>query len=203
MSRLKGFTLTELIVVMIITGALAVIAVPGINKTLQQKAGDAANNNLSAIYNAQKIYYLNNNGYCLSTTSASPSCQTSTGDSNCADQLPAINCNMSLNITDNYYNYACNAATSGSGFNCTATNPSSGNTYSTCGAVGANMNTPVNGTCTDWSSCSGSCTFTGTGFTGSQTCTGSTTPQCGGVTAIGTTRSCSYNCCCSWSCSQC
>ncbi|MDE1921342.1 MAG: prepilin-type N-terminal cleavage/methylation domain-containing protein [Candidatus Omnitrophica bacterium] len=104
----KGFTLIEIIVVIVIVAILAVIAIPSYENYMQLVAARAAQNNLVGIYNAQKLYYLNNNGaYCTA------SCTT----------MATINANLSLNITDSYFTYACSNT---GGFQCTATNISDG-----------------------------------------------------------------------------
>ena len=48
---------------------------------------------------------------------------------------------------------------------------------------------PVDGTCTAWGACSALC------GNGTETCTASTLPQCGGSSAIGTTRGCTGSSC--------
>jgi prepilin-type N-terminal cleavage/methylation domain-containing protein len=106
----KGFTLAEIIVVLIIISILAVVAIPNYMTNMQQGAAKAAQNNLITIYGAEKNNYLNTGNYCINT---SP---------NPCDNLPDIKANLTLNITDNYFNYTC--ITDVSGFSCTATNPS-------------------------------------------------------------------------------
>ncbi len=127
MSRRHGFTLVEIITAMIILAITATMAVPIFNNYLTQQSAKAAQNNLISIYNAQKIYYLNNAAFCLNNTAASAACSASTGDANCGDTLTAINCNLPLNITDNYFTYIC--STDASGFNCQATNKTNSNLF--------------------------------------------------------------------------
>ena len=103
----KGFTLVEIIVVLIMIGILVTIAVPNYQIMMKQGATKAAQNNLISIFNAQKNFYLKNHGYCTTL------CDT-LADIN----LPA---NLNLNITDNNFTYNC--ITTG-GFQCTATNGS-------------------------------------------------------------------------------
>ena len=182
MAKRKGFSLIEIIVVTIVVGGLAAIMVTGYNTVIQQQSATAANNNLTAIYNAQKTYYLNNGSYCL----------------NSCNSLTNINSNLSLNITDSYNSYACSALITGTGFNCTATSNATSNVSSTCGGTGQAMNTPVNGICGTWSACDASCTDDGTSY-GQKTCTAnSSAPQCGGRSAVGTMTSCSFVCACQY-----
>ena len=114
----KGFNLIEIIVAVTIIGILTAIAIPSYVAYVQQGAANAAQNSLLTIYGAQKNYYYKTGSYCINA---------------CAGNLAGINSNLSLNINDNYYNYACVAATLPNRFCCTATNISNGNVLSTCG----------------------------------------------------------------------
>jgi prepilin-type N-terminal cleavage/methylation domain-containing protein len=102
MSARKGFTLIEIIVVLVILGVLATVALYNYNIMMMQGVAKAAQNNLITIYNAQQNYYFANGVYCTA------SCNT----------LANINTNLNLFITDNNFTYAC--AASGSSYTCTA-----------------------------------------------------------------------------------
>jgi type IV pilus assembly protein PilE len=111
MSVKKGFTLIEIIVALVILAILAAVALPNYMTMMTQGAANAAQNNLIAIYNAQKTYYFANAAYCTSTNSV-------------CNSLASINSTLSLNITDARFTYTCNST---NGFTCTATNISDGN----------------------------------------------------------------------------
>jgi type II secretory pathway pseudopilin PulG len=115
-----GFTLIEIIVILIILGITLACFFPSFTSSTQQAYSQAAKNNLLAIYSAEVNYFNNNNGaYCLSTLPSSPACAVSP---NCANNLAAINCNLNLNISDSVYTYSCSNV---SGFSCTANNNAS------------------------------------------------------------------------------
>ena len=59
----KAFTLTEVIVTVVIFGVLAAIAIPVYRKTIEKSFGDRARTVLKTIYTAQRLYKLYNNRY--------------------------------------------------------------------------------------------------------------------------------------------
>jgi prepilin-type N-terminal cleavage/methylation domain-containing protein len=118
MPNKKGFSLMEIVVVVLIIGILAWIAIPNWVNFMNQGAANAAEHNLITIYNAQKNYYFNNKNYCIDTTNPNP-----------CDNLNDINSNLTLTITDpgnsnndGYFTYKC---TNTSGYLCTAKSISS------------------------------------------------------------------------------
>ncbi len=111
MSDKKGFTLMELLIVLVIIGVLVAIALPNYFTMMQQGAAQAAQNNLITIYNAQKNYYLGPVGsgtYCIAS----------------CNSLANINTALSLNISNSNFTYTC---TNTGGFTCTAKNISDPN----------------------------------------------------------------------------
>lgn len=67
--RKHGFTLTELLVVVIIIAILAVLALPMLVKTLEKAKVGEATSNLNLIRTGQKIYFLENNTFTSTLTS--------------------------------------------------------------------------------------------------------------------------------------
>ena len=123
----KGFTLIEIIVVLVIMGILSAVFIVNYNNLTMQAESGTAQNNLIGIYTAQNNYYANTGNYCLKNTAAKPPCAVL--DANCGDTLSALNCNLgqsvtgtNFNFTDANFNYNCsqNGATPNS-FLCTAT----------------------------------------------------------------------------------
>ena len=107
MTNQKAFSLMEFVVTMLIIAILAAVSIPAYISNAQRGASTAAQNNLTAIYNGEKTFYLNKNAYCT----------TATGICN---STASINANLSLNITDNNFSYNCQIHATG--FTCQATN---------------------------------------------------------------------------------
>jgi len=63
LSKNKGYTLTEIITVIIIIGVLASIALPSYGRFLQQRKFDEATPILMAIYEAQQVFFADNGNY--------------------------------------------------------------------------------------------------------------------------------------------
>lgn len=102
----KGFTLMEIVVVLIIIGVVASVTLPNFNASTQQAYGQTARNNLRAIYSAQVNHFNDQNSYCIAS----------------CGNLSAINTSLNLNIADSVYQYSCISDVSG--FLCKATNGS-------------------------------------------------------------------------------
>ena len=102
----QGFTLIEILIVLIIIGIAAVFSMPNFNTPTEQARALNAQNNLLAIYSAEKNYLNNNGGFAVGVSGAA-------GD---ASSLAAIDSTLSLNIQDDgTYTYVCSGST------CTAT----------------------------------------------------------------------------------
>ncbi|MDE2027982.1 MAG: type II secretion system protein [Candidatus Omnitrophica bacterium] len=92
----QGFTLIELVVVLIIVGVVAAIALPNMISASEQTKAQMARNNLYAIAAAQQKYFEDNGIYCTQT-------------SNCADTTDHINTNLHLSFSDKF-SYSCTDA---------------------------------------------------------------------------------------------
>ena len=100
MRNKNGFTVIELIVVVIIVGLISAYALVQFAQSMEQSKAQAAKNNLLGIAAAQQKYFEDTGAYCTG------SCTTTA----------AINTNLLLSITDTV-NYACAAL--GSNYSCT------------------------------------------------------------------------------------
>ena len=61
--RFHGFSLMEVMIVVVMIGILAAIAYPNLEKYLKRASQTEAKTNLSAIYTAQKIYFTLHQSY--------------------------------------------------------------------------------------------------------------------------------------------
>jgi prepilin-type N-terminal cleavage/methylation domain-containing protein len=108
----KGFTLMEVLGALMILSIAAGIMVTNFNHIAIQGSAKNTQNNLLAIYNAQKNYFLsplpagNDTNYCTSATGI-------------CNSRASINATLGLNITDSYFTYTCSNV---GGFQCVATN---------------------------------------------------------------------------------
>ncbi|MBP6919749.1 MAG: prepilin-type N-terminal cleavage/methylation domain-containing protein [Candidatus Omnitrophica bacterium] len=102
--RAKGFTLLELMVVIIIIGILVIYSLPSMGNSLERSRGRNAEFNLIAVYSAQKRYLVSERKYFI--------CDD--GDIvNPDERLAAINQNLSLKIEDAYFEYSISKAGDG------------------------------------------------------------------------------------------
>ena len=89
----RGFTLMEIIIVVITLGVIASLALSSYNKVVEQNYCRSAQMNLIAIHNAVQIYYLKNQTY-----------NTRSGF-----DLTAINTDLNLSIVDSQFTYTVSA----------------------------------------------------------------------------------------------
>ena len=112
--RPRGFTLTELIIVVVVLGIMAGFAIPNYVKSIDRSYHKDGMVNLTAIYAAEQIYYNNNNSKYWP-------------DSGTPQNVGAINTGLALGILPNNLTYACTGNTNcvaGVGcdaYSCTAT----------------------------------------------------------------------------------
>jgi len=103
MRHRRGVTLMEIIIVLVIIGIFVAMFLPNFTTPTEHARAGTVQNNLLAIYSAQKNYSNNNNGIFASLAT-----------------LALIDSTLSLNIQDDgTYLYSC-VTTDPSGFACTA-----------------------------------------------------------------------------------
>ena len=99
MADKKGFTLLELIVVIMIVGICLGFIIPSFMNSMEQTKAQAAQNNLYAIAAAEQKYYEDYGVYCTATTG---------NVANCGDIAKDINTNLHLSIFSNDpFTYSC------------------------------------------------------------------------------------------------
>jgi len=64
----RGFTLTELMVVLTIVAAMTAMSVPSFQRAIEQSRADIAAANLRAIWAAERLYWLENQTYTTNLT---------------------------------------------------------------------------------------------------------------------------------------
>jgi len=114
--RDKGFTFIEIIIVLVIVGILAAIAIPNFLNSIEQSRANTAQNNLLAILAGQAKFYEDyGNKYCLDTNNGG-SC-----NGNTANNQQNINSYLHLSMAnDSYFTYDCTESTVSGPYYCTA-----------------------------------------------------------------------------------
>ncbi len=106
MASSKGFTLLEIIVVLVILAGAAVLVVSNLFVSMEQTKAQAAKNNLLAISAAQQKYFEDHGGYCVPTNNS------------CGNTQANLYGSLSLDMTtSDPFSYSCLAA---SPYSCTA-----------------------------------------------------------------------------------
>jgi prepilin-type N-terminal cleavage/methylation domain-containing protein len=100
MTGSKGFTLIEILIVLVIVGIAATITIPNLINSIEQTKAQEAKNNLLAISAAQEKYFEDHGSYYYG---ANP------------------NANLSLSgVTGDPFSYSCSATGQNIPYNCTA-----------------------------------------------------------------------------------
>lgn len=97
----RGFTLIEIIMVVVLLGMMSVFIVPNYTKSVSKAYEKSGSDNLLIVYAGQNIYKNTNSVYIA-----------------CGD-VNAINVNLSLGIIGNGFNYSCTTSDP-TVFNCQA-----------------------------------------------------------------------------------
>ena len=110
----KGFSLMEIVAVMVIMGILAAFVIPNIMSSMEQTRAQAAKNNLLSIAAAQQKFYEDYGSYCLSAGTVAAGIPAA-----CADNLSDIakylkvgfqGSSVNANLDSNNFSYSCAAA---------------------------------------------------------------------------------------------
>jgi prepilin-type N-terminal cleavage/methylation domain-containing protein len=137
----KAFTLVELMLVLVVMGVIAGLALPEYNRSVERTQRKDAENQLMFIYSAQKMYAARNNdlywGPAVGATSEL--------------KLANINQNLGLNILANGKIFDCTVVNLGETYTCTATRV--GGTGFTISITQDAINPGVNPSCSPVASC--------------------------------------------------
>lgn len=119
----RGFTLIELMVVVVIIGVMAAMSVPSFQRAIEQSRADIAAANLRAVWAAQRLYWLEYHTYTPTAGST-------------VNPDPAMQCLSNMGLIDNEivsgaggYTYAVTEATATS-FTATATRTTNSSFFS-------------------------------------------------------------------------
>jgi len=64
--RTRGYTLVEMMIVLVVLGVMISFGIPQFSRALEQSRADVAGANLRAIWTAERIYWLDNRNYTSS-----------------------------------------------------------------------------------------------------------------------------------------
>ncbi len=116
MANKKGFTLIELIIVLVIIGIVVAVALPSIMTSIEQTKAQTAQNNLLTIAAAESKYYEDNSSVYCTNSGSSP---------NCGGSSQSLYSALGLSMTPNdNFTYLC--WVSGTSYICTASDTTSG-----------------------------------------------------------------------------
>lgn len=114
MQRRVGFTLLEMMIVIVIIGILATVGLAGYTKTIEKSRSQEAIANLRLIRAGERIYRVENARY-------HPNPDNTVWANNITDLDTNINTPLRLNIDYRNYNFSITSANSGSNFIAQAT----------------------------------------------------------------------------------
>lgn len=148
LKRSKGFTLMELVMVVVILGIVATFAIPNYTKTVSRSYERTAKNNLSIIYSAQLFSYNSGNGFRE------------------GGGLNALNSRLRIGVIDPNFTYRCGCntgttacTTASTQFSCTAQTIGGGGNYT---LLITNMSTTPTLICCQTGTCPTTAAATGT-----------------------------------------
>ncbi|MBI2094580.1 MAG: prepilin-type N-terminal cleavage/methylation domain-containing protein [Candidatus Omnitrophica bacterium] len=100
MKKRRGFTLTEILVVLVVLSALAALAIPGYFRTVELARANEAKVNLETIDAAERFYYINHGNQFWPPAGASP-----------ATTAAAINAGLGTEISAAHYSIQVSSTT--------------------------------------------------------------------------------------------
>jgi len=112
-SRISGFTLTELLTVMIVVGCIAALAMPAYTSLKAQSQGQRCSANLHLIESAKDSFIKDNPGQTLTSTSqllpylkyGMPTCPSGGTYSNVLDPYTRTSCSADNGTNDGLHDY--------------------------------------------------------------------------------------------------
>ena len=105
----KGFTMTEIMISIVILAVLTGLAIPAYNRTIEQSRKNEAITNISIIHMGQKIYRLNNASFWDPGRDCLDASRTGTGTALMSNAL-------NIDISATYYTGVCFSNVSATGY---------------------------------------------------------------------------------------